>query len=124
MARLLTLQALICGQAIDPTAHIYRERERKSQFQKVMGSDSDFQTVGRIVCVCVCAEAARGEVDGLAEVGWAQDKTTLERQVWERGIWVVTNLLGGRFGYFLFFLSGGGERGVEGAGRGWGRIFC
>ena len=27
---------------------------------------------------------------------------------------------GGRFGYFLFFLLGGGERGVRGAGKGGG----
>ena len=27
-------------------------------------------------------------------------------------------ILGGRFGYFLFFLLGGAERGVRGAGRG------
>ena len=32
-------------------------------------------------------------------------------------------LLGGRFGYFLFFLPGGEERGVRGARRGWGAIF-
>ena len=31
--------------------------------------------------------------------------------------------MGGRFGYFLFFLLGTGERGVRGAARGWGTIF-
>ena len=31
--------------------------------------------------------------------------------------------LGGRFGYFLFFLLGGGEGGVQGAGRGGREIF-
>ena len=32
--------------------------------------------------------------------------------------------LGGGFGYFLFFLLGGGEGGVRGAGGGRGVIFC
>ena len=31
--------------------------------------------------------------------------------------------LGGRFGYFLFFLLGGGEGGSEAPGRGGGRLF-
>ena len=65
--------------------------------------------------------------------------TFLSQQFWAgfgsgRARWVRASLvfalcpcpqlfLGGRFGYFLFFLLGRGERGVRGAGRGWGTIF-
>ena len=48
---------------------------------------------------------------------------SVEPEVLRSGFGVNFILLGGRFGYFLFFLLGGGEGRVRGAGKGGGRFF-
>ena len=51
------------------------------------------------------------------------EKSPRTLPLWRSKYWSRLSFLGGRFGYFLFFLLGGGERGARGPGGGEGEQF-